>query len=214
MFNLYTPADTVAGKMSGGNMMASFIVMIITYALVYVLAIVMYILLAYGMYTIAKRRGIKAPWLAWVPIADLWTLGAIADHAVGVWKGKKGTLRYWLVVLESIVFLGTVVSVSMILGATLFGIMNYNDPAVADTMIAGGAIFICLLPLIIALAVLEYIALYRLYKSCKPEQAGLFTVLTVLFDVTMPFFVFACRNSDEGLQTPEQIEAPEPEQPE
>ena len=212
MFNLYTPADTVAGRMSGGNMMASFITLIITYALVYVLAIVMYILLAYGMYTIAKRRGIKAPWLAWVPIADLWTLGAIADHAVGVWKGKKGVLRYWLVVLDGIVFLGTIISVSMILGAALFGITNYNDPAVADTMIAGGAIFICLMPVIIAVAILEYVALYRLYKSCKPEQAGLFTVLTVLFDVTMPFFVFACRNSDEGLNAPAQIEQPKTEE--
>jgi len=40
---------------------------------------VMYVLMALGLQTIARRRGITNAWLAWVPVLSVWVLGAIAD---------------------------------------------------------------------------------------------------------------------------------------
>ena len=37
---------------------------------------------------------------------------------------------------------------------------------------------------------LTYIAYYDVFKSCKPKNAVLFLVLSIVFDVTLPFFVF------------------------
>jgi hypothetical protein len=32
------------------------------------------------MYTIAKRRQINHPWMAWVPVVDMYLLGCISDQ--------------------------------------------------------------------------------------------------------------------------------------
>ena len=46
----------------------------------FVFTIAMYVLSAWGMYTIANRRGIHRPWLAWIPVANMWILGSISDQ--------------------------------------------------------------------------------------------------------------------------------------
>ena len=48
--------------------------------LMFGLSIAAYVLQALGLYTIAKRRGISNPWLAWVPVAWVWVLGSISDQ--------------------------------------------------------------------------------------------------------------------------------------
>ena len=42
-----------------------------------VLAIAAYVLMALGLYTIAKNRGMENPWLAWIPIAQFYIIGVI-----------------------------------------------------------------------------------------------------------------------------------------
>ena len=58
------------------------------------------------------------------------------------------------------------------------------------------------LPLIgisIAYAVFRYMALYDIYKSLDPANCVLFLVLSILFGVTEPFFLFFSRNKDDGM---------------
>ena len=59
-----------------------------------------YVLRAWGMYAIAKRRGINNPWMSWVPVLDLWVLGCISDqYQYGV-KDKICNRRKWLRCME------------------------------------------------------------------------------------------------------------------
>lgn len=53
------------------------------------LAAVSLILLALGLYRLAKHRAIDKPWLAWLPIGNLWILGALADQFCKVVCGKE-----------------------------------------------------------------------------------------------------------------------------
>ena len=64
----------------------------------------MYVLLALGLQTIAKRRGIAMAWLAWVPVVSVWIMGAIADDYCAR-LGKHSNLRFWVtgLVLVSLV---------------------------------------------------------------------------------------------------------------
>ena len=48
-----------------------------------------------------------------------------------------------------------------------------------------------------AYAVYYYGALYRLYRMYKPENAVLFLVLSIIFAITQPFFLFSMRNNQE-----------------
>jgi uncharacterized integral membrane protein len=45
--------------------------------LFFLLGLVFYILFSLGLYTMAKRRSIPNPWLAWIPIAQLYMLGEV-----------------------------------------------------------------------------------------------------------------------------------------
>ena len=45
-----------------------------------VISLVGYVLLAFGLYTVAKRRGVRNPWLAWIPFGQSWMLGCISDQ--------------------------------------------------------------------------------------------------------------------------------------
>lgn len=62
-----------------------------------------YVLTALGMYTMAKRRGINKPWLAWVPFGNLWLLGCISDQYRHVAKGQVTRRRRSLLTQAGII---------------------------------------------------------------------------------------------------------------
>lgn len=64
------------------------------------LTVAAYVLTALALYTIAKRRGIKRPWLAWIPVADMWLLGCISDQYRYVTKGQVTNRRKTLLTLN------------------------------------------------------------------------------------------------------------------
>ena len=39
-----------------------------------------YVFTALSLYTIAQRRGLHCPWLAWIPVANLWLMGSLSDQ--------------------------------------------------------------------------------------------------------------------------------------
>ena len=59
--------------------------------------------------------------------------------------------------------------------------------------------YLGMMGLAIAITVFCYIAYYDLFRSCKPGNAVLFLVLSILFNVTLAFFVFFSSKSDEGM---------------
>lgn len=62
-------------------------------------SIASYVLLALGLYTMAKRRGIRNPWLAWIPVANLWLLGCISDQYLYLTQGQNKAKRKLMLIL-------------------------------------------------------------------------------------------------------------------
>lgn len=48
--------------------------------ILFIIAVVMYILLSLGLYNLAKNAGIENPWLAWIPIGNLYILGKLVRN--------------------------------------------------------------------------------------------------------------------------------------
>ncbi|MCI8332205.1 MAG: hypothetical protein HFE78_05215 [Clostridiales bacterium] len=182
-----------------------------------------YVFGSIGFYTIAKRRGIKAPGLAWVPVANYYIIGGIGDDYQRRKTGKDSKLRIWMLVLGIIGVVLMVIAFTILISSVISLAMSdifVNDMQYEDEMIlrfAMSMIGACL-PLIIAefvmiaCVVLYYISLYRLYKAASPDMAVVLTVLSVIFSVIIPFVVFALRNKDEGLpaqsvETPAQLQS-------
>ena len=216
----YMFPEIVEGAAGGAFMGAAGIVMglfLLVYFLALAFSVVSYVLSAVGMYRIAKRRGVHHAWLAWIPVGSSWLLGSISDHYQYVAKQKVTKRRRVLLILSvacaamSVIFgvgAGMLVASGLIVGgsaesvlAVALGTIGYLGP----------------IGLSIAATVFCYIAYFDLFRSCKPGNAVLFLILSVIFNVTLPFFVFFISNSDEGMpprrpRQPEQIayEQPEP----
>ena len=188
-----------------------------------------YVLSALGIYVSSRRRGLRKPWLAWIPVVNVWLLGSLSDQYRYVVRAENRSKRKWLLGLGilMVVFAAAliVLAVSMVSGAVRFG---YYGPHKAMRELVGPllAMLGMVLPLlgtVIAYLVIRYMALYDVYKSLDPDNCILFLVLSICFSVTEPFFLFFNRNKDKGMpprkqenvytQEEPRWQPPEPEQP-
>lgn len=166
-----------------------------------ILSLVTYIFSSLGFYTLAKRRGIRAPGLAWIPIGGTqWILGSLSDQYASLTGAKLRCSRHILLWGELVLTAAAIpllVFAIQLLTATLAG----QDVTMQLMQLNGVQTLLNLAG--IALSVMIYIALYKVYKSCDPKHAVLFLVLSIIFNITLPFFVFACRNKDLGMPQPD-----------
>ena len=172
-----------------------------------VLNLATYILSSLALYTLAKRRGLNRPWLAWIPLINCWIIGSLSDQYRYVVKGEIKSKRKVLLTLNILTtVLGAVavgICIAMAVGIA-GGFMNNIGPAPMMEKVLGPAVAVAGLSLpmvgmVIAAAVIRYMALYDIYRSMDPVNCVLYTVLSILFGITEPFFLFFNRNKDLGM---------------
>lgn len=169
-------------------------------------AIVLYVFQSVSLYTIASRRGIRYPGLAWVPIGSAWILGSISD--------QYHYANYRLIRNRRKLLLGFAIA-QLACGIASF-FLNFqmqtiSGGSIADIYTSTSIFVICELgiaALSIASSVFVFICQYNLYKSCNPNTATVFLVLSILFGL-YPFFFFADRNKDLGMPPRRTAQAPE-----
>ena len=169
-----------------------------------------YVLKSLGMYTIAKRRGISKPWLAWVPFGQSWMLGCISDQYQMVAKGKQKSKRRLLLTLD----IAYCVIYGLYMLATYAGELS---PLLLQSG-AGEAVEILLfvqslcmfvfgisvMVISITYTVYHYIAFYDLYRSCNPRTAVLFLILNIFLPTVVgAVFVLVDCKKDLGMPAPD-----------
>ena len=171
------------------------------------MGIAAYVLTALALYTIAKRRGLNHPWLAWIPVANAWILGSLSDQYRYVVRGENKSKRKVLLtlnILTAVLSTAMIVSAFVAVGKAMFGVIGgMGEEALLEAILGPlvGVVGLCL-PMVgiaIAYVVVYYMALYDLYKSLDPSNCVLFLVLSIVFRVTEPFFLFFNRNKDQGM---------------
>lgn len=169
------------------------------------ISVAVYVLHAYGIYTIARRRTIHHPWLAWLPVGEMWILGSISDQYQYMVKGKVCSRRK---VLLGMSIASCALMIPVFANAVTF-MLTVEMGAFAILM----ALSMVISVLGIVQTVFLYMAYYDLFRSCNPENAVLFLVLGILLNGTLPFFVFAVRKKDQGMppRRPRPRSAPQPE---
>ncbi len=160
-----------------------------------------YVLSSVGVYTVANRRRIHHPWLAWLPLGSNWILGSISDQYQYVTKGKVKNKRKALLILEIILYV--VLVLFLVALATMVVHMFDSYDAFAAEMVTSVVAMIAtgfvMFGVSVALTVLQYMALYDLYASCDPKNKVLYLVLNIFVSVTRPIMLFICRNKEEGM---------------
>ena len=170
-------------------------------------SIASYILTALALYALAKRRAIDHAWLAWVPLANCWLLGSLSDQYRYVVKGEIKSKRKILLMLKAVSVALTVSIIALAVAVVVQGARGTMYGMRGDeifesqlgTLLGILGISLPLAGVSIAFAVFYFMALYDIYTSCDPDNNVLFTVLSILFGVTKPFFLFFSRNKDSGM---------------
>lgn len=168
-----------------------------------VIGIAIYLLESISVYKMAKSAQIKNPWLAFIPVANDWVFGTLAEK----YKKKNGTksARFGIIlpVLEGIVLIEaialtifTVISIKEITGYALDAVNTSSEMAPEQFMslIPVIILYFALMAVAIAYAVVFFIALWRVYSSFDKSNATLYIVLSVVFTISVPIILFIIRN--------------------
>ena len=172
-----------------------------------------YIMEGVGIRKIAERRGLENSWLVWVPVVRHWLLGAISDQyrqmSVGKQTNRRNTLLFLHILINGLGLIGisiVLTALALVSEHEALGIdFNVISPVASIIMVPG---ILCLYGYFIAgLAcyVYTYFPIFDLFLSCRPEKAVRRLVLSIIFPVLLPFFVFTCRDSDDGLPVQTEI---------
>ena len=172
---------------------------ILLYLFVYTIyafvGLVSHIFTAISLQTIANRRNIPNAWLAWIPIINVCVIGKIADEfdsRIGIHKNYGKRLLSMYINSYALIFL------SLIIFAFSTLVYSAGGSEFLSFLTLGCFVFIlCVVVAYIGLitaSIISYICLFKLYHSTIGEMAGLFLILSIFIQLTLPILLFICRN--------------------
>lgn len=185
-------------------------VLILVYLLLMGFLILNYVFQSLSLHTLARRRGIANPWLAWIPFGDSWIIGALARD----YDKQKGISRRWDKILLILSIVGIAMFSIIYIAFFVYLIINmatldsagitYGED-IAFEMLGGILVFYVLLiasaVVMSAVTALTYICLYKIFESTVPEKALKYFLIHLLVPFAAPFCLFACRN--KGYEHPD-----------
>ncbi len=187
-------------------------ILLVVYLLLIGFGIATYIMNAIAYQKIATRRLISNSWLAWIPVANSWIIGSIADE----YDEKNGLKRKWRVVLLVLSLISVGGIVIGYVGFIVTGVALAMQPDVMTADIAGivgtffGAYVLVLAAAMVAAAnnVCNMICLYKTFESTVPEKSVKYLLLSLLVPLAKSICLLKCRN-----QGYEKIIVPKPVYP-
>ena len=170
-------------------------------------SLTVYLITAGTLYTIAQRREIDKPWLAWVPVGQMYLLGTISDHyqltAKYTTTNNRKTLLWLQITMLALLAVAMLLSIDAMIQVrrmdnTAPDYINTWEYLVLDLK---GIVVVALLLFVTAVLTLgaEYVALFDLYRSCDPDSSVVYLVLSIFLSVTMPIFMLIVCDKDEGM---------------
>ena len=189
------------------------ILYLIFYCLVMVYAAYAYVFVSLGGQRMARKVGMSNPWMFWIPCANVYAMGNLADTQATLCEGKNTTYRKkmlaWTIVVACISIVWAIAfSVYMVVAAAN-GMLDTNGDLVTldgfdpDALI-GPALFFLLtslafLVLYIVYLVIYYKALYRIYKLYAPDGAAGLLILSIFVNVAIPAVFLSLSKRDPVL---------------
>jgi len=176
------------------------------YIVVFLVAIVNYVLTSLAIHKLGKRRGISNPWLAWIPIASSYAIGAIVDE----YDGRFGFKKRWAKTLLSLGITEIAVLVGMVgtiivMSFAMLGIesSSSSDLGMASVIIVliMMAFYFVLLFVVMAYMICGTICIYKIFESTVPEKSLKYMILSIVIPFAGCILLFKCRN--QGYPLPE-----------
>lgn len=181
------------------------------------LGIIVYILEAWALYTIAERRGIKKPWLAWIPVVQVWILGSISDQYQYIVKKQVKNKRKVLLGISIAIAAIIIFFVVFAIWGIFSGLLMMGPPAdtgmapietdafqdVIGVLLLIGLLVLPIWVVLIVYIVFFYMAMYDVFRSCEPKNSTMYLVLSLVGNVVVSgaycIFLMLCKDKDLGM---------------
>lgn len=188
------------------------------FAVLGVLGLVSYIFQSIALTRVGRRRGIKCAWLIWIPIANSWALGALADE----YDARQGLKRRFRVLLLAVLLIFIVAYIVMFCSISAIeplveNIESYDIDEIFSVLmklvigVYSFAIGISFIGIIYS--ALTYICIYKIFESLSPKRCVLHFILSIFIPLYTGICLFCLRNRGWPYpeETPTLPEAREPE---
>ncbi|MBE6884333.1 MAG: hypothetical protein E7487_06975 [Ruminococcaceae bacterium] len=146
-----------------------------------------YILLGIAVMMMGQKLGLKNPWLSWIPYANSYAFGRIADQyrsADPAQAGKTGKNAKLLLILSIV---QSVLVVPLLILAVLVIVLGVSEVAPVRMIVALTFIMLLVLVGVVAVAVtysvFYYIAFYRITKLYMGRQYQLWFVIGLVLSL-------------------------------
>lgn len=172
-------------------------------AIIAIICLSLYILRALGVYKMAKTAGISSPWVAFVPIANSYIFGRLAEKYRRKDGKKSEKFSVLLLIFDILTLIAcvclivfTVISLATILSNAKIAYDNGTDMTLSQfsSLIPVIVFYVVTLLSAVVYTVLHYVAFWRIVASFDNSNATLYTVLSVFFSFLDPIFLFILRN--------------------
>lgn len=201
MLNLMTNFSSMLAENS--ELQEALSLFAVTFLVSGILGLLLYIFNGIGLMKMSNSLGLKNGWISFIPVANIYALGRVAQNYVKKDGRKSAKLGAALLTLYIIMFVVSIVFF-VFLGIALVSVFQYASSAVLDNSTMNIEMFSSFIPVIvfyfvfmavaIAYIVVYYVALYKIFDMFS-NHGVLFVVLSIFFTSLAPIFIFAIRNS-------------------
>ena len=199
------------------GVIAGVISMVAIYAaIIAIICLSLYILRALGVYKMSKTAGISSPWVAFVPIANSYTFGKLAEKYRRKDGKKSEKFSVLLLIFDILTLIAcvclivfTVISLATIFSNAKIAYDNGTDMTLSQfsSLIPVIVFYVVTLLSAFVYTVLHYVAFWRIVASFDNSNATLYTVLSVFFSFLDPIFLFIIRNKQPVFDPRERFAA-------
>ncbi len=178
-------------------MEASLVLLLIfgIYGTICLFALADYIIYSLGLYGVASKRGISLAGLAWLPVGNLWVIGAIVDSYE---QYKENHFKKWKVLLPvmtavavaAYIFFYVAYYVLIFSTMPVMSGMPFDESSEESVGTFFALMFVFLFVIIALFAVIAFvmvamqalntIALYKMYENISPKKAIKYTLLSLI----------------------------------
>lgn len=203
MFNLLAiDIDTFVNQMTAMETQPWFIITEFFTSLA--IDITFYLLMAIGIFTLAKRYNLKNRWLSFIPFFNLTLLGALLGKTniwgikvknIGFWAGLLGFLSF---LVNELLYVYRYINLIELLFNVKVVISNpFLYGWVTGTSITWQVVDVSSFVIDIASLFFEVGLIFIFFKVFAPQRAFLYSILSVFIDPLFGILVFVCRKNSK-----------------
>ena len=174
-----------------------------------------YIGMGLGGFRMARKIGMTNPWMFWIPLANAYAMGNLADQQASLCEGRSTAFRKkmlaWNIVIICAALLFVIAMVPILLVVSVHGTMGQDGTVTVPEKymedLAGPALFflfslLVLLVLSVIYLVVYYKVLYRIFKLYAPDGAVGLLILSIFVNAAIPAVFLILSGKEPALPMP------------